>query len=622
MKTLLLAFLFAAVMPQEQVNYPLGPDSQPQAGVPKGTVTKYKLEPGKIYPGTPHEYSLYVPAQYDANKPAPFMIFLDGGGFINDSVRVPIVFDNLIAKGDLPPLIGVFIDPGVLPVLSDSQQNRFNRINEYDSLDDRYSRFLIDELIPEIAKKYNLSKDPNDHAISGVSTGGVGAFVAAWNRPDQFRRVLTFIGSFVNFRGADILPARIRRTEPKPIRIFMQDGRNDLNSYAGKWVLQNESMAAALEFAGYDVKLVIGDEAHNMRHGAAIMPEALRWLWREYPKPITVREPAPPSFAGPRPAAGAQGPGQTSGATGGTNAARPAPPPAQLSAQPSGGPRGAVFAIVSLDKPWQQVGDRYLSAASPAADKEGNVYFADPASNRIYKSDADAKVALFKENTAGATALRFGPDGRLYASQLARKRIVSYGVGGDEKIVAQAVEANDMALTSKGEIYFVDTARRTVNFIDSKGQKRVVSNCEGILLPTALTLSPDQSLLNVADGQAKFTWNYQVMSDGSIINGEPFHRFEMPEISWKSGVEGLAVDSIGHLYATSALGIQVCEQIGRCAQLLNKPEFGETPISNIAFGGPERNWLYVTQGGKLFRRQVKRTGVVAWEPVKPPRPGL
>ncbi len=605
MKSLLLVLLLAvAATAQPQVNYPLGPDSQPQAGVPKGTVTKLKLEPGRIYPGTPHDYAIYVPAQYDANKPTPFMIFLDGSGALGDGVRVPVVFDNLIAKGDLPPLIGIFVDPGVLPVASEvTQMNRFNRINEYDSLDDRYSRFLIEELIPEVAKKYNLSKDPNDRALYGVSTGATGAFMAAWHRPDQFRRVMTFIGSFVNFRGADSLPARIRRSEPRPIRIFMQDGKNDLNSYAGKWIQQNESMAAALEFMGYDVKLVVGEEGHNMRHGGAVMPEALRWLWREYPKPIEVREPPVPTFPRPPQAANAN-----------PNAPRPQMPP--------GGIRGAVYAIVSLDKPWQQVGETYKSVASPAADKDGNVYFADPASNRIYKSDANGKVTLFKENTNGATALRVGADGRLYASQLARKRIVSYGASGDEKAVASNVEANDLALSAKGEIYFVDTAHRTINLLDSKGKSRVVSNCENILKPTAITLSPDQSLLNVADGNTKFTWNYQVAPDGSLINGEPFHRLEMPEMSWMSGVEGLTVDSIGHLYATSALGIQVCEQIGRCAQLLNKPEAGTTPIANIAFGGPARDWLYVTQGTKLFRRQVKRTGVTAWEPVKPPRPGL
>ena len=608
MKTLLLALLLATTCVQaQQVNYPLGPDSQPQDGVPKGTLTKHKLAPGKIYPGVPHDYSLYVPAKYDANKPTPLMIYLDGSGFINDSTRVHVVFDNLIAKGEMPPLIGIFIDPGVLPVADEAtQMNRFNRINEYDSLDDRFSRFIVDELLPEVGKQYNLSKDPNDRAIAGLSTSGTGALMVAWNRPDQFRRVLTFIGSFVNFRGADSLPARIRRTEPKPIRIFMQDGHNDLNSYAGKWIQQNESMAGAFEFMGYDVKLVVGEEGHNMRHGAAIMPEALRWLWREYPKPIEAKEPPAPNF--PRPPQGAQA------ANANPNAPRP---PAQ-----PGGVRGSVYAIVSIDKPWQQVGETYRSVASPAADKDGNVYFADPASNRIYKSDASGKVTLFKDNTAGANALRVGADGRLYAAQLARKRIVSFSASGDEKIVANNVEANDLALTAKGTLYFLDTAHKTVSLLDAAGKTRVVSNCENILQPTALTLSPDQQLLNIGDGQFKFTWNYQIAADGSLTNGEPYHRFEMPELSPQSGVAGLAVDSIGHLYATSALGIQVCEQIGRCAQLLNKPEAGATPIAHIAFGGPERNWLYVTQGGKLFRRPVKRTGVSAWEPVKPPKPGL
>ena len=192
---LLIAATLSMLALLQANDYSLGPDSQPQSGVPKGLVTKYKLEPGKFYPGTPHNYSLYVPAQYDAAKPAPFMIFLDGSGFLSNNERVPVVLDNLIAKQDLPPLIGIFVDPGVLPAVSAEAQNRFERVFEYDSLSDRYSRFLLEELIPAIAKKFNLSKDPNDHAISGVSTGAVGAFMGAWNRPDQFHRVLSFIGT-------------------------------------------------------------------------------------------------------------------------------------------------------------------------------------------------------------------------------------------------------------------------------------------------------------------------------------------------------------------------------------------------------------------------------------------
>src|SRR5580704_10001545 len=293
------SFLFAE-------DYVLGPDSQPHDGVPKGVVTQHTLPPGKFYPGTPHAYSIYVPAQYDAAKPTPFMIFLDGSQAMGNGMRVPVVFDNLIAKHELPPMIGIFVDPGVLPAASDQAQNRFERVFEYDSLSDRYASFLIDELIPAVAGKYNLSHDPNDRGLVGTSTGAVCAFAAAWNRPDQFRRVISFIGTYVAMKGADSLPALIRKTEPKPIRIFLQDGKNDHivaaepfgTFYAGSWPINNQVMFEAFESAGYDVKLTIGDGGHDRKQAAAIMPDVLRWLWRDYPSPVAVHEPASMSQPG------------------------------------------------------------------------------------------------------------------------------------------------------------------------------------------------------------------------------------------------------------------------------------------------------------------------------------
>jgi sugar lactone lactonase YvrE len=302
--------------------------------------------------------------------------------------------------------------------------------------------------------------------------------------------------------------------------------------------------------------------------------------------------------------------------------------------------------LIDRDKLWEQVGDTYKSATSPAMDKDGNVFFADPVANRIYKSDPAGAVTVFKDNTGGARALRVGADGRLYASQLGAARVVSYGLAastGEVKIVAQNVKANDLALTKNGAIYFVDTAEKIVGYIDPKGQKRVVYSggeagvaagapsavcCAGvgagvaIMNPTALTLTPDQAMLLVADGMDRYQWSFQIATDGSLVNGEPFQRLEMPEEGLFSRVGGLTVDSIGYMWATSAMGVQVCEQPGRCTNILNKPEFNATPIESIAFGGPDRAWLYVTQGGKIFRRMTRHTGVVAWEPVKPPQPGL
>jgi gluconolactonase len=398
----------------------------------------------------------------------------------------------------------------------------------------------------------------------------------------------------------------------------MQTGRQDLVNYAGSWYLENPRMAAALEFAGNDVKIELGEDGHSNRHGASILPDTLRWLWRDYPQPIAVKEPAQGAGRGlfarlvptrelvPPPA--------------------PAnPPPPAAGAPPAGrggGPRGAVYSLIFRDALWEQVGGTFASAASPAVDKDGNVFFADPVSSRIYKSDPARNVTVFKENTRGARALRVGTDGRVYATQPSARRLVSFGAAGDEKVVAQNIDASDLALTRGGAIYFVDTAQRTVGLIDPKGQRRVVYDGGAIMKPDALTLTPDQAMLLVADGMDRYQWSFQIAADGSLVNGEPFQRLEMPEEGLFSGVAGLTVDSLGYMWATSAMGIQVCEQPGRCSNILNKPEFTATPVADIAFGGPDRAWLYVTQGGKVFRRQTRRTGVVAWQPVKPPQPGL
>jgi len=611
------------------VDYSLGPDSQPHDGVPHGTVTRHTLAPGKFFPGTPHTYQVYVPAQYDAGRPAAYMIFLDGSGYAGDAVRVPVVLDNLIARHDLPPMLAVFIDPGVMPALSDQAQNRYERIFEYDSLTPRFANFLIGELVPEIARSYNLSTNPNDHGIAGLSTGGVGAFVAAWNRPDQFRRVITWIGSFGNFRGADRLPGLIRRTEPRPIRIFMQTGRQDLVNYAGSWYLENPRMAAALEFAGNDVRIELGEDGHSNRHGASVLGETLRWLWRDYPQPIVVGAPQPGAGRGifaelvPRREMVPFDSGR--GRAGDAAANRGNAPPPVAAAGRGAGPRGAVYALIDRDKLWEQVGDTYKSAASPALDRDGNIYFADPASSRIYKADAAGRVTVFKEQTNAAQALRVGADGRLYASQLAAQRLVSYDLSGaanDVKVVAQNIHANDLALTRAGSIYFVDTTKKMVGCIDAAGHRRTVYSGSDIMSPSALTLTPDQAMLLVGDAMDRYQWSFQIAADGTLINGEPFQRLEMPEEGLFSGVSGLTMDSLGYMWAASAMGIQVCEQPGRCTNILNKPEFNDTPLTSIAFGGSDRAWLYVTQGGKLFRRQTKRTGVVAWELVKPPQPGL
>jgi enterochelin esterase family protein len=261
-------------------DYKLGVDSEPQPGVPQGKLTIHTWE-SKIFPGTVRDYWVYVPAQYDGKEPACVMVFQDGWAYANPKgqFRVPVVFDNLIARKELPVIIGIFINPGVVPAQGGQPEKR-NRSFEYDTLSDQYARFLEQEILPEVGKQYRLRQDAAGRAICGISSGGICAFTVAWQRPDLFSKVLSHVGSFTNIRGGDVYPGRIRKTKPKAIRVFLQDGSGDLDNEHGSWPLANQQMAAALRYKKYDYRFEYGDGGHNGKHGGAILPASLRWLWR------------------------------------------------------------------------------------------------------------------------------------------------------------------------------------------------------------------------------------------------------------------------------------------------------------------------------------------------------
>ena len=212
------------------------------------------------------------------------MVFQDGGSYVNTNgqFRTTVVFDNLIHKKEMPVTIGIFLNPGEVPAAEEGQKARSNRSFEYDSLGDQYARFLLEEIFPEVAKTYKLTQDPEGRAICGISSGGICAWTVAWERPDAFRKVLSHVGSFTNIRGGHVYPALIRKTEKKPIRAYLQDGAGDLDNQFGNWPLANQEMAAALKFAKYDYHFEFGDGAHNGKQGGALLPESLRWLWRDY----------------------------------------------------------------------------------------------------------------------------------------------------------------------------------------------------------------------------------------------------------------------------------------------------------------------------------------------------
>ena len=572
MRPLLCLLLFgSAVSLFAADDYQPGPDSKPQADVPQGEVLKGTFDQSKIFPGTWREYWVYVPRQLDSSKPAPVMVFQDGLQYSATNV-----FNNLIHKKAIPPLVGVFIMHGRVRALDPEKAlDRFNRSYEYDGLGDNYARFLLDELLPFIAKAHqlNLSTNGNDRAIAGASSGAICAFTAAWERPDAFRRVFSSVGTYVGLRGGNNYPTLIRKTEAKPIRVFLQDGSNDNNAYGGDWWMANQEMERALVFAGYDVNHVWGDGGHNGKHATAIFPDALRWLWRDWPAGIKAN-------------------------------------PEKTSKQP----------VASLlgDSEWQLVSQGYRFTEGPAANAKGEVFFTDIPNNRIHKIGLDGKVTAFAEDTGGANGLMFGPDGRLYACANGKKNIVAYDESGKETVVAEGLESNDLCVTHNGDLYVTDPGNKQVWLINQNGEKRVVD--KGIEFPNGVIPAADQSLLYVCDTRGQFVYSYQIQPDGSLAAKQRYFHLHEPDGA-TSGADGMTVDTEGRLYVATALGVQFCDQAGRVNGIISKPQ--RAWLANVCFGGPNLDELYATCGDKVFKRKLKTKGVLSFQvPIKPAPPRL
>ena len=551
--------------------YVLGPDSQVQPGVPRGEVTKRSWS-STIFPGTVRDYWVYVPKQYDPAKPAAVMVFQDGAGYVKEdgNWRVPTVFDNLIHKGEMPVTVGIFINPGVVPSLSESVLPRFNRSFEYDGVGDRYVRFLLEEILPEVGKTVTLAEDGNSRAIGGASSGAICAFNAAWERPDAFSRVFSTIGTYVGLRGGHAFSTLVRKTEPKPLRAFLQDGSSDLNIYAGDWWMANQAMLRSLEFAGYDVNHVWGDGAHDGKHGGAILPDALRWLWRDYPAPI-------------RPAAASQQPLMTT--------------------------------ILLPEEGWHEVGEK-AQAEGLAVGARGEVVFA--TASGLRRIGADGLGTAVRDNAPGLGAVAIGAEGKIFAVDGRRRRVVSYDGQGREAVVAEGIDAHGLTVTQSERLYVTEPKQKRVWLVDRQG-KRVVD--AGIAEPTGIALTPDQSLLLVADAQGIFVYSFQIQADGSLAHKQPYFHLHLVEGDTGTGASAMIADTNGYLYVTTALGIQVCDQAGRVNGIVSWPRAGAP--GPISFGGPELDELYVAVGARLFHRKTRAHGVRSFEaPVKPAAPRL
>jgi enterochelin esterase-like enzyme len=310
---MILCLAAQALAAGEDNFYKLGPDSLPQDGVPRGTLVGPTTLPSRVFAGNAHTYWVYVPAQYDPATPASLMIFNDGQAMIamNGDLRVPNVLDNLIHRRELPVMITVFINPGRTPQQPEPTPRDWGDHNtlrpvEYNTLDDKYAHVIVDELLPVIYGQYNISRDPDQHAIAGASSGGIAAFTVAWERPDVFHKVISIVGSFTNIRGGYVYPEKVLASEKKPLRIFFQDGRNDNRALRGgnydptrDWFYQDVRLVEALTKKGYEVNYVWGIGLHGQKQGGAILPEMMRWLWRDHQFSTDPRDAVERSFNGP-----------------------------------------------------------------------------------------------------------------------------------------------------------------------------------------------------------------------------------------------------------------------------------------------------------------------------------
>jgi sugar lactone lactonase YvrE/enterochelin esterase-like enzyme len=564
---------------QPQETYPQHPDSQVQAGVPKGEVLKFTFENSKIFPGTWREYWVYIPAQYKPDQPACVYVNQDGVQY-----NAPVVFDNLIHKKEMPITIGVFVMHGrVRAADANSALDRFNRSYEYDGLGDNYARFILEEILPDVETKkasdgraIRLSKSGNDRAIAGSSSGAIAAFNAAWERPNEFSRVYSTIGTYVGLRGGDRIHSLIRKFEPKPLRIFLQDGTNDLNIYGGDWWMANQTMERALTFAGYEVTHIWGEGAHNGRHGTAIFPDAMKWLWKDWPQPVK-----------------------------------------------AGVSKNQMLNdLLLLGEGWQPVGDTYRFTEGPATNAKGEIFFADGQNNRIWKQALDGKLTEFANDTKGIYGLAFGPDGKLYGASTGEQKIVAYDPDGKVSIITDGIRGNDLTVASNGNIYVTEPKgfdpQSNIWLIKPNGEKKIVDT--GLRFSNGITLSPDQTLLYVVEMRSHWVWSYQIQADGTLAHKQRYYWLLVPDTADDCGGDGMKVDRDGRLYVATRMGVQVCDQAGRVNAILPTPN---GKITNLTFGGANFDTLFVTCNDKVYQRKLKVKGAFGWDkPNKPPTPRL
>ena len=540
--------------PQADINnYEPGPDSKPQPDVPKGKTFSFTFADSKIFPGTSRGVTVYVPAQYKGDKPACVYVGLDSLGF-----NVPVVFDNLINRGEMPVTIAIGVSPGTVASVNGKEDPRFNRSFEFDGLNDSLARCIVEEIFPEVEKRQTpdglpikLSRDPNDRCAGGASTGGIAAFTLAWERPDYFRRVFSAIGTFVGMRGGDRYPVLVRKTDPKPIRVFQQDGENDQwmgGPEVGDWWMGNQTLDRALEFAGYDHRHVWGTGSHSGKHADAIFPDAMRYLWKDWPQPVR--------------------------------------------AQTAKIQNVVLKAILDPEADWRIVSGAGGGCDQLAVNPQGEVFFHE-----------DAKRTR-----------KLGADGRISdAPALPADQPFAFSADG-HGVTAPGVRATCLAVTSDGRLYATEAETGRAWLIKPDGTKTLLD--EGLQQPAGIALSPDGLWLAVMERRSHWGYSYRVKPDGTVELKQRFYWAHVPDWADDSGAGSMCMDRDGRPYVATRMGVQVFDRNGRSRAILPLPA-GEA--TSVCFGGAAFDTLFATSGGRLYQRKMKAVGAPAFAaPIKLP----
>ncbi|HEY1793312.1 MAG TPA: alpha/beta hydrolase-fold protein [Opitutaceae bacterium] len=556
---------------QAELSGPLTEDSRRHPGVPHGEMLQGTLADSAIYPGTENPFSVYVPAQYDPARPACLLVRLDGIG-----EEDPIVLDNLIAAGELPVIVEVGISSGVVWRAKGSAAYRWNRSYEFDSMNSNFPRFVLDELLPRVeslrtraGKAIRLSRSANDRAVTGDSTGGIGSFTLAWERPDAFSRVYSVIGTFVSMRGGNDYPALIRKTEPKPIRIFLEDGSTDAwNPLFGSWYEANLGVESALSFAGYDVQHAWGVHGHDGRAGAVIFPDVLRWLWRGWPAPVAA--------------------GQSR--------------------------NDMLGAILLPGQGWERVPGAHGSIEALACDQGGRVTFFDRKNHRIERIAGDGATTVLAPDAPDVGGEAYGPGGTLYATVPSLGEVVAFDSRGGTRTLARGIEGGHILAAPSGGWVVAEPGRHADErvrlwLVHTDGSKSALDS--GLRATAGISYSPDRNLFFAAERGFPRVVSYVVRPDGSLADREPFYWLHTSGPEEGPATGDLVTDLQGSLYVATPLGVQVCDRNGRVRAILWLPQ-PCGPVEGLCWGGRGFDTLYATDGRSIFRRRMKVAGFPPW----------